>query len=276
MTGETPTALVANLKQQLDALVAHASKGTLKPGERRKIDAEIRAVISGLETLLREIDPVRQPISVFDPSNPKIIGRFIALALVAQKRQPISDVPTFYGSGVYAIYYKGDYKLYQPIARSETPIYVGQAAPATNTARTPMEQGDRLARRIAEHSKNIGRATTTLKLSDFECRALVVQSGHETAAEDYLIHLFRPIWNSETKILFGLGKHGDAAETRANKRSPWDTLHPGREWAGNKKLEDARTQAQITTDLQAHFKAHPAFKDVDQVLKEFVEELRQV
>ncbi len=268
--------LVANLKQQLDALVAQASKAILKPGERRKIDAEIRSVIAGLENLLRQIDPVRQPTAVFDPSNPKVIGRFIALALVAQSRQPLAEITSFYGSGVYAIYYTGDFKLYKPISSTETPIYVGQAAPATNTARTPMEQGDRLARRLAEHAKNIARASSTLKISDFECRALVVQSGHETAAEDYLIHLFRPIWNSETNILFGLGKHGDAAETRANKRSPWDTLHPGREWAASRKLEDSRTPAQIAASLNAHFKAHPALRSVDQVLKEFIEELRQI
>lgn len=276
MTSESTTAIIDKLKQQLDVLVANASERTIKPSERRKLDVEIRQVIFGLESLLRDIDPVRQPVAVFDPSNPKIIGRFIALALVAQKRQPLSEVPPFYGSGVYAIYYKGDFEQYQPINGTETPIYVGQAAPVTNTARTPVEQGDRLARRLAEHGKNIARASSTLKLSDFDCRALVVQSGHETAAEDYLIHLFRPIWNSETKILFGLGKHGDAAETRANKRSPWDTLHPGREWAANKKLEDSRTPTQITADLQAHFKTHPVFDDVDQVLKEFVDELRQV
>ena len=73
---------------------------------------------------------------------------------------------------------------------------------------------------------------------------LVVQSGWETAAEDYLIRLFRPIWNKETKILYGLGKHGDSAETRTNKRSLWDTLHPARVWAAP-TLEDARSPAEI-------------------------------
>jgi hypothetical protein len=276
VTTETPAAIVAKLKQQLDALVAHASTNSLKANERRRVDAEVRSVISGLETLLRQIDPIRQPTAVFDPSNPKIIGRFIALALVAQKRLPLGALQDFYGSGVYAIYYVGDFEAYRAVSKSETPVYVGQAAPATNTARTPVEQGDRLTKRLSEHARNIAKATSTLSLDDFECRALVVQSGHETAAEDYLIHLFRPIWNNETGILYGLGKHGDAAETRGNKRSPWDTLHPGRKWAGNTILADARSPSQIANDLAEHFKKHAVFKDVDEVLKEFIEELRQV
>ncbi len=103
----------------------------------------------------------------------------------------------------------------------------------------------------------------------------VVQSGYETAAEDFLIHLFKPIWNSETAILYGLGKHGDAAETPANKRSPWDTLHPGREWAAKTK-EDARSKAQIASDLKKHFAEARVYKNLNQVLQEFLNELRQI
>jgi hypothetical protein len=212
---------------------------------------------------------------VFDPSNPKIVGRFVSLALVAQLRHPLKEVARFYGSGVYAIYYKGEFPLYKPLSASETPIYVGQAAPAVNNARTPTEQGDKLYGRLEEHRRNIERAVSTLDINDFECRALVVQSGWETAAEDYLIHLFRPIWNNETKLLFGLGKHGDNAKTRANKRSPWDIIHPGRPWAAETAV-DSRTPERIAEDVDAHFKAHPVFKDLDSVLASFIEELRQV
>jgi hypothetical protein len=73
------------------------------------------------------------------------------------------------------------------------------------------EQGERLAARLNDHRKNIGKAVSTLNVDDFQARFLVVQSGWETAAEDYLIHLFRPIWNSEVDILYGLGKHGGHA-----------------------------------------------------------------
>ena len=187
----------------------------------------------------------------------------------------MSDIPKFYGSGVYAIYYRGDFPLYAPLTGSETPIYVGQAAPVSNHAKVPREQGARLSSRLSDHRQNIGKATSTLSLADFEYRSLVVQSGWETAAEDYLIHLFRPIWNSETNILYGLGKHGDDAATRANKRSPWDTLHPGRSWAA-RSTEDAKSVAQIEKEVAAHFKAQSVYGAIDDVLSSFLEELRQV
>ena len=166
------------------------------------------------------------------------------------------------------------FPAYQTISGTETPIYVGQAAPGVSNARTPMEQGAKLCGRLSDHRKNIGKASSTLDLSDFEFRSLVVQSGWETAAEDYLIHLFRPIWNSETNIVYGLGKHGDSATTRANKRSPWDTLHPGRGWAVA-TLEDAKSVDQIDAELASHFRDHPVYPDLEAVLASFIEELRQ-
>jgi hypothetical protein len=275
-SSDRPTnAVIASLKAGLADLTERAAAHSLTPRARKALDAEIRVVMAGIGKLLHELDPIRQPAAMFDPSNPKIIGRFISLALVAQPRLMLSEVSAFYGSGVYAIYYKGDFEPYQPISGSESPIYVGQAAPAQSNAQTPMEQGDRLTRRLADHRRNITKAASTLRVEDFEYRALVVQSGWETAAEDYLIHLFGPIWNSETNILYGLGKHGDDAKTRANKRSPWDTLHPGRAWAAASE-SDARTPRQIVEDLERHFGMKPVYRSLDDVLREFLDELRQV
>jgi hypothetical protein len=62
---------------------------------------------------------------------------------------------------------------------------------------------------------------------------------------------------SETGICHGLGKHGDADETRGNKRSPWDTLHPGRTWAANARNGDRFPEAVIRANLKAHFAAKP-------------------
>ena len=77
-----------------------------------------------------------------------------------------------------------------------------------------------LACRLSKHRRNIERAISTLRIDDFECRMLVVQSGWETAAEDYLIRLFRPIWNKETKILYGLGERETVPRPeRTNARS---------------------------------------------------------
>jgi hypothetical protein len=273
----TPTGeLVERLKQDLADLIKRTGEG-LTNHARRSLDAEVREVMSRLGKLLHEIDPIRQPAAVFDPSNPKVIGRFTALALVAQPRQPLGRIERFYGSGVYAIYYRGPFAAYAPLSRSETPIYVGQAAPEMSNARLPIEQGDRLSGRLDEHRKNIGKAESTLAIDDFDYRVLVVQSGWETPAEDYLIHMFRPIWNKETNILFGIGKHGDAATTRKNRRSPWDTLHPARKWASaSAPLTDARAPEQIADDLQRHFAETRVFNSIDEVLSEFIAELRQI
>jgi hypothetical protein len=262
------------LRASLEQLTANATDASLSSAKRKKLESQIKGAIDELTALLTKLDPIAQPTSVFDPSNPKVVGRFVALAMVAQDRHPLADIPKFYGSGVYAIYYTGSFPAYQPISGTETPIYVGQASPSVSNARTPMEQGAKLSGRLNDHRKNIGKATSTLDLADFEFRSLVVQSGWETAAEDYLIHLFHPIWNSETNILYGLGKHGDSATTRANKRSPWDTLHPGRTWAAATTL-DAKSIAQINVELANHFAAYSAFPNLESVLESFIEELRQ-
>lgn len=248
----------------------------MSTARRRQLEVEIRDTLSQLAKLLSSIDPIRQPTTTFDPSNPKLVGRFVALALVAQERQPLAEIGRFYGSGVYALYYSGDHPIYSPLTRSETPIYVGKAAPASRSARTSIEQGERLGRRLMDHRKSIGQASDTLALHDFAFRALVVQSGWETAAEDYLIHLFAPIWNNQTNILYGVGKHGDSAETRANKRSPWDTIHPGRPWASASNVSDAKPREQIIAEIGKHFAEHPVYYDLESLLNTFIDELRQV
>jgi len=265
-----------NLQEDLNRLLEQTNNELLSARARKTLEIQIRRAISDLDNLLNTLDPIRQPIALFDPSNPKIVGRFVSLALVAQSRLPLANVDRFYGSGVYAIYYNGDFSLYQPLSKSETPIYVGQAAPSLSNARNPSEQGEKLSSRLIEHAKNIRKATTNLTIDDFEYRALVVQSGWETAAEDYLIHLFRPIWNNETQLVFGLGKHGDSATTRANKRSPWDTMHPGRAWAQSTTVQDAKNVERITSELDTHFKKYPIFSSIDALLHSFIEELKQV
>ncbi len=262
------------LRAGLTQLSAHGDGALLPSSKRKQLESQIKAAIDELAALLAKLDPIAQPTSVFDPSNPKVVGRFVALAMVAQDRHPLAEIPKFYGSGVYAIYYNGAFPAYQAISGTETPIYVGQAAPTVSNARTPTDQGAKLSGRLSDHRKNIVKASTTLDIAEFQFRSLVVQSGWETAAEDYLIHLFRPIWNSETNILYGLGKHGDSATTRANKRSPWDTLHPGRAWAAASTM-DAKSVGQIQAELTQHFAAYPVYPDLEGVLESFIEELRQ-
>lgn len=270
-----PGDVTKELKDLLAKLKSETDSTTLSNHARKKLESEVQDVINGLSGLLDDLDPIRRPTSLFNPSNPQVVGRFVALAMVAQQRIQLADLERSYGSGVYAIYYSGKFPAYAPISGTETPIYVGKADPASRNAKTPREQGDKLSARLMEHRKNIALATTTLDLVDFQCRALAVQSGTEDTAEKYLIHLFNPIWNSETGILYGLGKHGDSAGTRQHPRSPWDTMHPGRVWAAA-SASDSKTVPQIDAELAVHFNKHPVFTDLNSVLESFVQELRQL
>ena len=230
-----------------------------------------------LQKVIEELDPIKHPGFVFDPSNPNVAGRIIGITMIAQPRKLLANIERFYGSGVYALYYNGDFPMYAGIARREHPIYVGKADPTRPSSKTAFEQGDRLSSRLSDHRKNIAKATTTLRLQDFEYRALVVQTGWQTAAENYLIHLFKPIWNNEMKIAYGLGKHGDDPGTRANLRSPWDTLHPGREWAlRDPKIKDARSSDRIVQDIAKHLERYPALGTLDEILRKFIDEMRDV
>lgn len=240
----------------------------------RRLRLIIETAARRLAERAKALDPIRRPEAIFDPSNPKTAGRFVALTLVAQPLHGLGNLREFYGAGVYAIYYKGAFDAYAPLSGADHPIYVGKADPEDPAAKDAIGQGVKLFGRLNEHAKNIRKATSSLSIDDFECRFLIVQSGFQTAAEDHLINFFKPIWNSETNICYGLGKHGDSAGTRANKRSPWDTMHPGRKWA-DATTEDQKAPELIRRQIAEHFTRHPPCKDIHQILDEFTGHMRQ-
>jgi hypothetical protein len=275
-----PPASLEELAEQLKKLsetLAQEEAARLPPPRAKRVRKTIAEAFEKLRKLIEELDPIKHPGFVFEPSNPNVAGRIVGIAMIAQPRKPLAAVEKFYGSGVYGIYYNGDFPAYKGISKKEHPIYVGKADPADPTSKTAMEQGDRLSNRLNDHRKNIAKAESTLRIEDFEYRALVVQTGYQKAAEDYLIHLFKPIWNSETSICYGLGKHGDDPETRANLRSPWDTLHPGRDWAHrDPKMKDARSAERIVHDIAEHLGKYPPLGSIEEILGRFLEEMRAV
>ena len=234
---------------------AYASLTTTK---RRDLREKLQGAIQKLEAVWIVVDPVRMPKQVFDLSDPKLVGKLVADTLLLQPRISLAEVlrHRFYGAGVYAIYYNGPMDCYAPIARKDYPIYVGKADPVDLHARTARQQGERLFVRLRDHERSIS-ATSNLSVADFDCRYLVVRSAWVETAENHLIEHFKPVWNKEMRVCHGFGKHGDDAGTRANRRSPWDTLHPGRLWAtrsGNTPNE--KSLAQIRSDIAAHFAKH--------------------
>lgn len=262
---------VEETRTALEELRELSTTATLTGPSRKALLGSISDMQELLDRLARELDPVALPDSFFDPTEPRLIGHFVALALIAQDRRPLADVSKAYGSGVYAIYYTGDAEIYAPISGTETPIYVGKADPPAN-AKTVIEQLTKLTDRLGEHRRNIDKVSG-IELADFECRSLAVQSGYQASAEIHLIRLFEPIWNNETRILFGLGKHGDASTTRANNKSPWDTIHPGRAWAAGNP--EAKSPAEISAEVATHFARSKIFKTTDDVFEAFAQGIKQ-
>lgn len=260
------------------------SSNLTKP-QARRLREKFDQYVHDLTAYRERLDPVRDPDASFDPANPDTIGRLVVLALLAQDRVPLLELRPTYGSGVYAIYYIGAHPAYAEIAQTETPIYVGKADPDEPRASNPREQGVRLFGRLADHRDAIreveGYATDNglpnpLRVEDFECRRLVCATNAQLVAERHLIDVFKPAWNSETKICFGISKHGDNADTRRNKKSPWDVLHPGRDWAMTSPVREGMTPDTVTQRLTHHFSVYPPHRDLEGVIENMLDSFRQI
>ncbi len=268
---------IAELEAAATKLVAEEPGAT--PRSIKTARQAIESSARKLHEMAAALDPVIRPGSLFDPGDPTTAGRVVALTLVAQKRYRLARIPLFYGSGVYALYYTGTAKrfpAYDPLVGKDHPIYVGKADPADPAAKDAVGQGKELAKRLREHAARIKKADSTLDINDFECRFLICQSGTQRSAEAYLIAFFQPIWNSDTKICFGMSKHGDSASTRGNGRSPWFTMHPGVSWADDPALKDQKPKAQIESDIARHFSNHPPRQDIHEIFDMFMASLQQV
>ena len=151
------------------------------------------------------------------------------------------------GPGIYALYYSGTHPAYAQIASGEAPIYVGKAVPpgSRKGGDTVEVTAPALQRRINEHAKSIAQADN-LEVADFTCRHLAVQPVWITLAERFLIDYFRPVWN---RCLDGFGDHDPGGGRRNSERSWWDTLHPGRTWAGT--LRAVKTAASAEERVRA-------------------------
>lgn len=244
-----------------------------------KAMAELLALTGEIEATRAGMDPIKEPGASFDPANPDTAGRLVALALMAQERVPIERIARTYGSGVYAIYYSGDHPAYRTVSKTETPIYVGKADPKQADARTAREQGPQLYGRLADHRRMIRTVGSyavklhlpdPLRIEDFECRRLVCATNAQLVAERHLISMFKPIWNNEIGICWGISKHGDAAKTRANKRSPWDVMHPGRAWAMSEDLEDKMSPDLIFQRIGEHFDNNPPHTSRARIVRDFL------
>jgi len=258
---------IDDLHQSLVDIKANFTAPDSSVGERGKFVKKAGALMTELQRIREQVSPVHFGSIGITLGRAASIAKFFAFSFVNQKKRNLAkleDSP-FYGSGVYAIYYHGKSNVaYKRLSGKETPIYVGKANPADTYAETVEAQGKALYSRLMEHAKNIDK--TGLCLNDFRYRAAAIQSGMQAAVEDFMIHLFQPIWNKEIKICYGIGKHGDSAKTRSNKRSPWDTMHPGRSWAAA-TTSNQMELSEIKKKIAAHFKAHPVIPNTKKLFK---------
>lgn len=246
---------------------ANSSTVISQAGEVKRFVRESGLLIAELHQIRERVSPVHFGSIGITLGRSDSIAKFFAFSFTNQDKRPLDRLVNspFYGSGVYAIYYHGKAeKAYLPLSCTETPIYVGKADPNNPQAENVEDQGQALYARLKEHAGSIDKVN--LSLSDFLFRASPIQTGMQSAVEDFMIRLFRPIWNKEVKICFGIGKHGDSAKTRANKRSPWDTMHPGRKWAAD-TINDQMARHEVEEKISEHFCKYPVIANKEELFK---------
>lgn len=198
----------------------------------------------------------------YNPLDKRNLGRSVAEALL---ERDLVALPTpgsregFMGAGVYAIYYFGSHAPYPPYRRLAEhnmdadeliPIYLGKAIPrGGRTAGVGLDApvGPVLFSRLQEHAESIQNASN-LDLRDFQCRFLLVDDIWIPLGESLLIQRFRPIWNV---LVGGFGNHDPGGGRREQRRSAWDTIHPGRGWADRLNRPNQLTSEELNQRVEA-------------------------
>ena len=202
----------------------------------------------------RKEDPHRP--TPFNPLEKRRLAQSIVRELIEGPSHPLPPPEQFLGAGIYAIYYRGGFPLYDPISElnRETPthpIYVGRAiSPGGRKGGFTDETvvSPALMSRLGQHAASV-RQASNLDLADFECRYLVVDEFWIGLAESMLIETYQPVWNV---VLDGFGNHDPGAGRRQGRRPNWDTLHPGRTWA--EQLQPSPlTLPQIEELVRSHY-----------------------
>jgi Eco29kI restriction endonuclease len=191
----------------------------------------------------------------FNPLDKISLAASVAGALLERAPVCISGIPNFWGAGIYAIYYLGDFEPYRVISevngneKWDAPIYVGKAVPEGSRKGgrfNDVYAGSALFKRLSEHVECIKLAVSTLRVEDFFCRYLIVEDIWIPLGESLMISRFSPIWNT---LVDGFGNH-DPGSGRYNGLKPrWDVLHPGRVWADRCKPRQ-ETAAMIAGEVQ--------------------------
>lgn len=175
-------------------------------------------------------------MKAYNPLEKRNLAESVVQELLDTTVTPLEDLTRFEGAGVYAIYYTGDFKPYAPYRNDATkdvydkPIYVGKAVPTgarTGGVGIGKASSKNLSKRLNEHLKSV-KEVENLDGKDFYFRYLIVDDIWIPLAETLLIENFRPAWNVKIP---GFGIHSPGSGRKGQKRSDWDTVHPGRSYA---------------------------------------------
>ena len=176
---------------------------------------------------------------------------------------PVQILPpaaSFFGTGVYAIYYTGNNPLYKKYAALNRlayshPIYVGKAVPKGWRQARVSDDSDNQSRelfgRLREHSRNIGHGDG-LSVEDFKCRFVIFEDAASdmiSTIEAALIKLNKPLWNMAVD---GFGNHDPGKGRYEQARSDWDVVHSGRIWA-ERCAGIAKEKSTVLKNIAAYF-----------------------
>jgi len=183
----------------------------------------------------------------YNPLSLDELGRNAVRALMDYPTDTLPPSETFNGAGVYTLHYEGSYPAYANL--DDEPIYAGKTDPPGRRQgrRQVSQESSVLFQRLAHHARSI-EAAQNLLLSEFSCRWLVLDPVWIGLTEQVLIAEYQPIWNV---VVEGFGNNDPGRGRWNQRRSQWDTLHPGREWAFNLR-DRGETEEDIIGAVAVH------------------------
>ncbi len=119
--------------------------------------------------------------------------------VLEQPIRALTSLESFAGSGIYVLYYTGDFKAYKPIVDKnqdhwEGPIYVGEATRKGGRKGGVLAEGPpgkAIFDRLRNHGESI-RQVSNLDIKDFWCRYLALKDFFIPLCESLLIDKYEP------------------------------------------------------------------------------------
>jgi hypothetical protein len=194
-------------------------------------------------------------VSAFNPLDTNALTKVFANEMTSRPAVVLPEVhpSAVQGPGLYALYYSGDFELYEPVAEAGTewPIYLGSALPSgSRTGRVRKVQKPPILDRLERHAHSVTSAKN-LEEGRFRARWFEVDEPFIILGEILLLRFYRPLWNS---TVAGFGAKVVGGRRTGGRMSNWDTLHPGREGMGTAR---GATVAKIEEEVARHLSEFP-------------------